>query len=262
MHSDHVPCGHSASRHASLGRGGVAGFAATVLAMIAACPGSASSSKAAPWSTAATSAPTAARPSLDAGAAVMAAPASVEKAFADFRGAIGAIHAALLPHTWNDWQVMANNPERKDRLAWLATDFGAKAFRQADRVDEAHLHAQTAAGLLHVGLLVAHFPRCGQLTEASSAVVKAGRSNFALPVLTMFRSKARGHSLLFLLSETHLQPHVAPMHTRTAPAPEPPPSILRCTEFPQIRKDQIRAIPPSSSVSCHRCLLATRLRSA
>jgi hypothetical protein len=231
MHGDHVPSGHSASRHASLGRGGAAGFAATVLAMMTACPGSASSSKAAPSSTppstAATSAPAAARPSLNSGAAVMAAPASVEKASADFRSAMGAIHTALLPHTWNDWQVMADNPERKDRLAWLAKDFGAKAFRQADHVDEAHLHAQTAAGLLHVGLLVAHFPRCKQLTEASRAVVKAGRSNFALPVLTMFHSKARGHSLLFLLSETPLHPQVVPLLDRYDSLLG---SDLRCTE--------------------------------
>jgi hypothetical protein len=81
-------------------------------------------------------------------------------------------------------------------------------FRQANRVDEAHLHTQTSAGLVHVGLLVTRFPTCKKLTHAYRAVVKAGRSNFALPVLTMFRSKVLGHSLLFLFSETTLQPQV------------------------------------------------------
>jgi hypothetical protein len=138
----------------------------------------------------------------------------VENAPADFRGALEAIHASLSLHSWNDWQILVDNPERKDRLAWLAKDFGAQAFRQADRVDEAHLHAQTSAGLLHVGLLVAEFPKCKQLTAAYRAVVKAGRSNFALPILTMFRSKARGHSLLFLFSETTLQPQVGPLLER------------------------------------------------
>jgi hypothetical protein len=45
-------------------------------------------------------------------------------------------------------------------------------------------------------------------------MIKAGRSNFTLPVLTMFQSKARGHSLLFLFSETTLQPQVGPLLER------------------------------------------------
>jgi hypothetical protein len=35
-----------------------------------------------------------------------------------------------------------------------------------------------------------------------------------MTVLTMFRSKARGHSLLFLFSETTLQPQVGPLLER------------------------------------------------
>jgi hypothetical protein len=212
MHDDYLPAGNTASRYAPLRRCGVAGSAALV-AMLAACPGSASSSKAAPSSSAATPpAATAARSSIGAGA--VAVPVPVENAPADFRSALEAIFASLSLHSWNDWQILVDNPERKDRLAWLAKDFGAQAFRLAARVDEAHLHAQTSAGPLHVGLLVAEFPKCKQLTDAQRAVVKAGRSNFALPILTMFRSKARGHSLLFLFSETTLQPQVGPLLER------------------------------------------------
>jgi len=212
MHDDYLPAGNTASRYAPLRRCGVAGSAALV-AMLAACPGSASSSKAAPSSSAATPpAATAARSSIGAGA--IAVPVPVENAPADFRRALEAIFASLSLHSWNDWQILVDNPERKDRLAWLAKDFGAQAFRLAARVDEAHLHAQTSAGPLHVGLLVAEFPKCKQLTDAQRAVVKAGRSNFALPILTLFRSKARGHSLLFLFSETTLQPQVGPLLER------------------------------------------------
>jgi len=81
-------------------------------------------------------------------------------------------------------------------------------------VDEAHLHAQTSAGPLHVGLLVVDFPKCKHLAAAYRAVIKTGRSNFALPVLTIFRSKARGHNLLLLFSETSLQPQVGPLLER------------------------------------------------
>lgn len=73
-------------------------------------------------------------------------------------------------------------------------------------MDEAQVHSQTSAGFLHVGLLVADFPRCRQLAAAYGAVVKSGRSNFALPILTVFRAKTRGHSLLLVFSETTLHP--------------------------------------------------------
>ena len=212
MHDDYLPAGNTASRYAPLRRCGTAGSAALALAMLAACPGSASSSKAAPSSSSATPPAPAARASIDAG--VVAVPTPVDGAPAEFRGALEAIFASLSLRSWNDWHIVVNNPERKDRLAWLAKNFGSRVFHQANRVDEAHLHAQTSAGLLHVGLLVAAFSTCKRLAAAHRAVVKSGRSNFALPVLTMFRSKARDHSLLFLFSETTLQPQVGPLLER------------------------------------------------
>ena len=213
MHDDYLPPGNNSSRYAPLRRCGAAGSAALVLAMLAACPGSASSSKATPSPAAATPpVAAAARSSIDAGA--VAVPLPVENAPADFREALEAIHASLSLRSWNDWHILVNNPERKDRLAWLAKDFGSRVFHQADRVDEAHLHTQISAGLLHVGLLVADFPKCKHLAAAQRAIVKSGRSNFALPILTMFQSKARGHSLLFLFSETTLQPQVSPLLER------------------------------------------------
>jgi hypothetical protein len=131
-------------------------------------------------------------------------PVPVDNAPAEFRVALEAIHAWLSLPSWKDWHILVNNSEREERLAWLAKDFGARAFRQADRVDEAHVHAQTSAGLLHVGLLVANFPTCKQLAAAYGAVVKSGRSNFALPILTTFRAKTRGHSLLFAFFRNNL----------------------------------------------------------
>jgi len=213
MHDDYLPAGNTASRCAPLRLRGAASSAALVLAMLAACPGSPSLSKAAP-SPAAASPPVvvAPRSSIDAGAVAM--PVLVENAPAEFRVALEAIHASLSPTSWKDWRILVNNSDRKERLAWLAKDFGSRVFRQADRVDEAHVHAQTPGGLLHVGLLVADFPTCRQLAAAYGAVVKSGRSSFALPSLTVFRSKMRGHSLLFVFSETTLQPQVGPLLDR------------------------------------------------
>ncbi len=214
MHDDYLPAGDTSSRYASLTWGRAGCSAALVLAVLASCAGSVSSSKATSSQAAAMPLAAVARPSADAPVATIAVPASVENAPADFRSALKAIFASLSLRSWNDWQILVDNPERKERLAWLAKDFGARVFRLADRVDEAHLHAQTSAGPLHVGLLVVEFPKCKQLAAAYRAVVKSGRSNFALPILTMFRSKVRGHSLLFLLSETTLQPQVGPLLER------------------------------------------------
>ena len=101
------------------------GSGALVLAMLAACPESPSSNKVEPsLSAAAPPAVVAARPRIDAGTVVVPEPA--ENAPADFRGALVAIHVT--------------NPEQNERLAWLAKDFGSRVFRQADRVNEAHLH--------------------------------------------------------------------------------------------------------------------------
>jgi hypothetical protein len=193
---------------------GAVSHAVLVLAMLGACPGSAWSSQAASSSAAVSTRTEAAQPSPDAGTATIAVPEAIEKAPADFRSALESIHASLSLRTWDNWQIFMDNADRKDRLAWLAKDFGAQVFRRADRVDEADLHVQTSAGLLHVGLLMVRFSKCKQVTDAYRAVIKVGRSNFALPVLTMFRSKARGHSLLFLFSESILQPQVAPLLER------------------------------------------------
>ncbi len=214
MHDDHLPAGNAACYCAPLMRRAAASGAVLVLATLVACHGSTSSSEAAHSSTTAAPRAAATRPRPDAAVTTAAVPAPVEKAPADFRGALEAIQASLSLRSWSDWQILVDNPARKNRLAWLAKDFRAQVFRQADRVDEAHVHVQTSSGLLHVGLLVARFPKCKQLAEAHRAVVKAGRSNFALPVLTVFRSKARGHSLLFLFSETTLQPQVGPLLER------------------------------------------------
>lgn len=118
------------------------------------------------------------------------------------------MHVRVSASSWGDWDIAVDHPKRKERLAWLAKDFHAAAFRQADRVDEAHLHWQSADGLLHLGLLVVRFPHCRQLRDARAAVLKTGRSNFALPVLTVFRTVARDHDLLFVFSETPLHARV------------------------------------------------------
>jgi hypothetical protein len=103
-----------------------------------------------------------------------------------------------------DWQITADNPARKDRLAWLTRDFGARIFLSAIRVDEALLQMSTREGPLHLGVLSLRFQNCKSLREARSAVSKVGRLNFALPVLTIFRTKAHDHSLTFIMSETPL----------------------------------------------------------
>jgi hypothetical protein len=46
------------------------------------------------------------------------------------------------------------------------------------------------------------------LAEARAAVAKARRMNLRLPVLTLFRTKAQGHAMVMVLSETPLHPQV------------------------------------------------------
>ena len=169
MHDDYLPAGNAARRYASLRRCGAAASAALVLAWLVACPGSVSASKVAPSSSAATPPAKAERARTDAAVPTVALPISVENAPADFRRALEAIQASLSLPSRKDWHILVNNPERKDRLAWLAKDFGVQVFRLAERVDEAHLQAQTSAGLLHIGLLVIDFPKCKQLTAANRA---------------------------------------------------------------------------------------------
>jgi hypothetical protein len=111
MHDNHISAGNTAGRYTPLRRWDAAGHAALVLAMLAACPGSAASSKAASASPAATPRTSAVRPSPDAGAATVALPVAIEKAHAEFRGALEAIHASLSLTSWNDWQILVDNPE-------------------------------------------------------------------------------------------------------------------------------------------------------
>lgn len=99
-------------------------------------------------------------------------------------------------------------PAPKQRLAWLAKDFGSRAFIKADRLSEALLQRQMAGQPLHLELWLLHFPTCRALADARAAVKKVARSNFELPVLTVFRTRAREHDLVFLVSETPFHPHV------------------------------------------------------
>jgi hypothetical protein len=124
------------------------------------------------------------------------------------RSPVQAISDRLSSVAWTDWQVTADSPGRKQRLVWLAKDFGAPAFKRADHVDEAVLQPRATSGPPHVGLVVVHFAKCKQLAEARKRVLKAGRLNFALPVLTVFRMRRQGHSLTFVLSETPLRTEI------------------------------------------------------
>jgi hypothetical protein len=164
-----------------LRRYAVAG-AALVLGVIGACPGSA-------WS----------------GEPL---PASLDDAPVTFRDVLQSIHRRAAATSWSDWNITLDGPQRKARLAWLAKDFRAPAFRQADRVDEAHLFRRSSQDLLDLGLWVLHFPKCKQLKDVRAAMLKTGRSNFVLPVLTVFRTVARGRELIFVFSETPLHPTV------------------------------------------------------
>jgi hypothetical protein len=206
MHDNHVPGSYPTARQGSLKRYGAAIGAALLLAMIEACPESAAKRSGSP-SSGSSAKPVPAPARHDAGVASNEVPAALENTPSTFRDTLRAINRFLSAPSWNGWEFTADGPKRKQRLAWLAKDFAAPSFRHADRVDEAHLHRQTAEGPLHVGLLVVRFPRCKQLADARAAIRKTGRSNFALPVLTMFRTNARGHELVFVFSET-------PLHSR------------------------------------------------
>ena len=61
---------------------------------------------------------------------------------------------------------------------------------------------EQAADPLHVGVLAVRFGDCRALAEAKAKVERSGRKNFALPVLTLFRTRTCDHSLVFVFSET------------------------------------------------------------
>ena len=68
---------------------------------------------------------------------------------------------------------------------------------------------EQAPNPLHVGVLAVRFGDCRALAEAKAKVERSGRQNFALPVLTLFRMRARDHSLVFVFSETPMHESVA-----------------------------------------------------
>jgi hypothetical protein len=125
----------------------------------------------------------------------------------ELRSTISAINSILPSALRSAWQVIATG-NRKERLAWLARDFHAPAFLRAERLDEASIMEQSPDAL-HVGILAVHFGDCRALADAKAKVERSGRQNFALPVLTLFRMRARDHSLVFVFSETPMLESVA-----------------------------------------------------
>ena len=152
--------------------------------------------------------PKAAKTQSDGGHVQSRVAAAVDHAPENLRDPLMAIHESLSSVSLASWQVIVDDPGRKDRLAWLARDFGAPAFARAEHVDEGLLQTRTSEGALHLGLLVIHFRECKSLAVARAAVAKAGRLNFKLPVLTLFRTQSHGHDLIFVLSETPLHRQV------------------------------------------------------
>jgi hypothetical protein len=60
-----------------------------------------------------------------------------------------------------------------------------------------------------LGVYVVVFNECSALKQARESIVRAGRLNFRLPVLTRFRWAQQGRSLALVFSETPLQAAVA-----------------------------------------------------
>jgi hypothetical protein len=127
-------------------------------------------------------------------------------------GLLEILHAIQqsLPHIRAEqWQIAEDGPSRrKDRLDWLQKDIGSREFLRANRLDEALLQMQTAQGALHLGVWVLGFPTCKNTADTISAVKKAGRLNFKLKALTVFRARAWGSAVVFAVSETPLHPDV------------------------------------------------------
>jgi len=104
-----------------------------------------------------------------------------------------------------DWQVIPRTPSaQNERLKWLAHDLGTRIFLAADAVAEARLHTSVSNEQVHLGVISMHFPKCSQIAAVLQAIQRAGRQNFRLPVLTVFRVLPDGHQLTFVISETPL----------------------------------------------------------
>lgn len=129
----------------------------------------------------------------------------------NIRAVMFAITKSLDGVELDQWRLTTDKASTTSQLAWLAKDLGTSAFANASELDEAFLIVKTKDGPLHVGLLQVHFPNCKLLRTARAGVEKAKRLNFLLPVLTIFRTHERDHSLLFVLSETPLHKRVEHM---------------------------------------------------
>jgi hypothetical protein len=142
---------------------------------------------------------------VDSGAPT--AQPSIVGASGDLAKVIDAVNGSLPTAARADWQIIASAENRTERLAWLAQDFHAPVFLRAEQVDEGRLQSQTPSPL-HVGVFLIRFGNCRGLAEARAKVEKSGRQNFALPVLTLFRTRLLDHNLVFVFSETPLHKSV------------------------------------------------------
>ncbi len=209
MHVDYLSACEASAGDASLESMTISVSASLILLLVGACSRSHAPTK----DKGEASAPTArarkvAETEPDGGRVQSHLPGIVENAPESLRGSLVAIHESLSSVPFGSWHVMVDGAGRKERLAWLGRDFRTSAFSRADRVDEGLLQTQTPEGALHLGLLVIHFRECQDLVEARAAIAKAGRMNFRLPVLTVFRTKARSHDMIVVFSETPLHRQV------------------------------------------------------
>lgn len=97
--------------------------------------------------------------------------------------------------------------EARSQAAFLDRDFGSRIFvRNEKSLATAHV-AKTGNGP-DIGVTIVYFKSCKQLTQALAVVRKAGRSNFKLEILTVFRAFPRDNALVFVTSETPFHPSV------------------------------------------------------
>lgn len=126
---------------------------------------------------------------------------AIANASEELSSTIGAINASLPPLSGAAWVITGTATNRRERLHWLARDFGAPVFLRADQLDEGQLSKQGALPL-HLGVIAIRFRTCHDLAAAKAKVDRSGRQNFALPVLTLFRTRSHDHALVFIFSET------------------------------------------------------------
>lgn len=134
-------------------------------------------------------------------------PAPIENSGDSLTRTMHAINTLIPAAVRSDWTVISTAENRKERLSWLARDFGAPVFRRAEQMGEARLLRPDLP--LHIGVLAIRFGHCRALAEATAKVERSGRQNFALPVLTFFRLHPQGRDLVFVFSETPTHPSAA-----------------------------------------------------